>query len=107
MRRPDQRGRSGVPGVIARNVLAMRETGSEFGHKPDSAHNLAKCEGPPPLALAPMLGLTRRRRQANPDRERYNFSLSLPILPFFQAFEAIRSEEHTSELQSHSDLVCR
>src|SRR5437588_1768230 len=26
---------------------------------------------------------------------------------FLQLFRKIRSEEHTSELQSHSDLVCR
>src|SRR5438034_2973921 len=28
-------------------------------------------------------------------------------LRLFEPLEAIRSEEHTSELQSHSDLVCR
>src|SRR5437588_9728383 len=28
-------------------------------------------------------------------------------LPWRRARERIRSEEHTSELQSHSDLVCR
>src|SRR5438034_2150100 len=31
-----------------------------------------------------------------------NFAVSVPTWPFHK-----RSEEHTSELQSHSDLVCR
>ncbi len=39
-----------------------------------------------------MLGLTRRLRQANAGRETYNFSLSRPILAFFQAFAAILLE---------------
>src|SRR5438034_7478038 len=30
----------------------------------------------------------------------------LPVVRLLQRFE-VRSEEHTSELQSHSDLVCR
>src|SRR5947207_9786130 len=29
------------------------------------------------------------------------------VKPFWQLMNTIRSEEHTSELQSHSDLVCR
>ncbi len=40
-----------------------------------SAQNLAKCEGPPPLAVVPMLGLTRGHGQANADYESYHFSL--------------------------------
>src|SRR5438034_4770799 len=33
---------------------------------------------------------------------------SIVLLPWLQALiDAHRSEEHTSELQSHSDLVCR
>jgi len=31
MRRPHQRGRSGVPGVIAGTILAMREMSRELG----------------------------------------------------------------------------
>src|SRR5438034_6284539 len=30
-----------------------------------------------------------------------------PYVPIFSRIPARRSEEHTSELQSHSDLVCR
>src|SRR5260221_3683576 len=32
---------------------------------------------------------------------------NLPVAERRDAFPRIRSEEHTSELQSHSDLVCR
>src|SRR5438132_8178555 len=32
---------------------------------------------------------------------------TVPIYQAVQAVPRIRSEEHTSELQSHSDLVCR
>src|SRR5438034_8694853 len=30
-----------------------------------------------------------------------------PLAPVVSMFAMLRSEEHTSELQSHSDLVCR
>src|SRR5437588_3110412 len=30
-----------------------------------------------------------------------------PKKPIGESWEVVRSEEHTSELQSHSDLVCR
>jgi hypothetical protein len=53
----------------------MREVSLEFGQHAKSAHNLAKCEGPPPLAVGPMLGLTRRPRQANAVHEACDFSL--------------------------------
>src|SRR5258706_13983744 len=46
------------------------------------------AKGPPPLAVIPMLGLTRRLRQANADRETYDFSLPSPIVAVFQAFAA-------------------
>src|SRR5260221_4208057 len=38
------------------------------------------------------------------------FLITVPFMPRFDAIaytEKWRSEEHTSELQSHSDLVCR
>src|SRR5438034_4254500 len=35
------------------------------------------------------------------------FVLSLPFIVAVTLPMAVRSEEHTSELQSHSDLVCR
>src|ERR1700739_1558856 len=41
------------------------------------AHKRAKWESPPPPAIDRMLELTRRRRQANPSRQCYNFSLVL------------------------------
>src|SRR5947207_4406136 len=34
-------------------------------------------------------------------------TLSISGFPIFSGFFSKRSEEHTSELQSHSDLVCR
>src|SRR5260221_14095665 len=35
-------------------------------------------------------------------------NINLPATPFGAIkFDVLRSEEHTSELQSHSDLVCR
>jgi hypothetical protein len=44
----------------------MCDIGSEiWSVTPASAHNLAKFEGPPPLAVARMLGSRRRRRQEN------------------------------------------
>src|SRR2546430_8066196 len=41
-------------------------------------------------------------RQQNPVRDKKNSSTSKDLLEFF-----LRSEEHTSELQSQSNLVCR
>src|SRR5260221_3898588 len=41
-------------------------------------------------------------RHFGPNLDHQCFALLL-----FEAAQAIRSEEHTSELQSHSDLVCR
>src|SRR5260221_3063205 len=35
------------------------------------------------------------------------FARDLRVLPLLPACAVERSEEHTSELQSHSDLVCR
>jgi hypothetical protein len=48
-----------------------------------SAHNLAKCKGPQPLAVVAMLGLTRSLGQANPDHGIYDFSLSILSSPIF------------------------
>jgi hypothetical protein len=60
----------------------MREIDYEFGDT-KSAHNHAKCEGPPPLAVVPMLGLTRTLRQANAEHQSYDFSINLPISLIF------------------------
>ena len=58
----------------------MREIGSESGLlTPVSAHNLAKSQGPPPLAVTCMLGSPRERRQANLGQVAYHFSITPPI----------------------------
>src|SRR5258707_3039384 len=69
----------------------MREISREFGFTKlrSQPREVRKA---PPLAVTPMLGLTRRLRQANADREAYDFSLSSPILAFFQAFAALPLE---------------
>lgn len=52
------------------------------------AHKLANLEGPPPLAIAGMLGLTRTPGQDDAAHDIYDFSLVIPpIIPLFQAFE--------------------
>src|SRR5258708_18597521 len=88
MRRADEREGSGVPGVTAR--YAQNQPRIWLSQAPLTTPRSAK--GPPPLAVTPMLGLTRRLRQANADREAYDFSLSSPILAFFQAFAALPLE---------------
>src|SRR5206468_13076943 len=50
--------------------------------------------------LVPVIGLVQVGRQAMADRYSYIPQIGLCIA-------AARSEEHTSELQSRSDLVCR
>src|SRR5258707_13003322 len=69
----------------------MREISREFGFTKlrSQPREVRKA---PPLAVTPMLGLTRRLRQATADRETYDFSLSSPILAFFQAFAALLLE---------------
>src|SRR5665213_3396367 len=51
---------------------------------PQSAHNLAKCKGLPPSPLCRMLGLTRRRRQANAACLAYALSISTANLRLFR-----------------------
>src|SRR5260221_8186899 len=55
-----------------------------------------------PLSLHDALPISRQQSRRRPDRQG---ELSPP--PRGPAHGARRSEEHTSELQSHSDLVCR
>src|SRR5438034_7921546 len=53
---------------------------------------------------------TRFRAMGNLDREARSGSCHAPCCPCRSAMAFLtfpRSEEHTSELQSHSDLVCR
>ena len=67
--------------------IIYARSGCEFGIA-EIAHNLANQEGPPPLAVVPMLGLTWAPGQANADHGTYDFSLeNLLIVPIFQAFE--------------------
>jgi len=58
----------------------MREAGRDFGDA-KSAHNLAKCGRPPPVAVAAMLGLTGSPGQANAGHRNYDFSLVTPNFP--------------------------
>ena len=60
----------------------MCEIGCEFGDA-KIAHNLAKSEGPPPLAVVTMLGLTRTPGQANAACQIYDFSLDAADCPDF------------------------
>src|SRR5437667_4055186 len=56
---------------------------------------------PPRSTLFPYTTLFRSGRRRSEDRERLLINCSACVLT------ALRSEEHTSELQSHHDLVCR
>src|SRR5260221_6548236 len=74
---------------------------------------------PPRSTLFPYTTLFRSRRRAPGEHEDQREALKYGqrgraravvvhhALPVFQRLTLIRSEEHTSELQSHSDLVCR
>src|SRR5438034_2424896 len=50
------------------------------------------------------VGSIAKLRGVLPSVETYSTALSMPFGPIANT---ARSEEHTSELQSHSDLVCR
>src|SRR5437588_4193714 len=56
---------------------------------------------PPRSTLFPYTTLFRSRRSPGRDRP------PRPLTGAFRATHRSRSEEHTSELRSHSDLVCR
>ena len=59
----------------------MCEISYEFGREPNSAQNLANVLASPPLAVVPMLGLSREAGQAHPDRNTYDFSLGKRLRP--------------------------
>src|SRR5438034_6102990 len=62
---------------------------------------LAQGQGPQRVPV-PIPPPTKRSAQEKKDRG------ALPPIPTFRdVAKEVRSEEHTSELQSHSDLVCR
>src|SRR5260221_14599570 len=54
------------------------------------------------LSLHDALPISTFRTEAAPERTTLLGPISVP-----EAWSSQRSEEHTSELQSHSDLVCR
>src|SRR5438034_7704426 len=64
---------------------------------------------PPRSTLFPYTTLFRSRvfSQTNDDVANALRDLIVDLVPANQIAQCIRSEEHTSELQSHSDLVCR
>ena len=87
MQRAGQRERSGAPGVIA-GVRGNVQDQVANSASPKSLTTSRTQEGPPPLAVMPMLGLTRTPGQANAGQGVYDFSLEyLLIVPIFQAFE--------------------
>src|SRR5260221_2154305 len=65
---------------------------------------------PPRSTLFPYTTLFRSASSTNPT-QRLDSAARLPAhtaaAEYLEPFAVIRSEEHTSELQSHSDLVCR
>src|ERR1700736_3302173 len=68
---------------------------------PKIAHKLAKSKGPPPLAVAPMLGLTRMPGQADADLGIYDFSLENSRLSrFLRPLQAIPPETVICEQHS-------
>src|SRR5438034_5700956 len=77
------------------------------------APRMAKYCGSPPCACTPGGWRKRNPTAAKPSVSAHRWSSSKRMrIPQLQDFEgetdlSNRSEEHTSELQSHSDLVCR
>src|SRR5438034_7845970 len=62
---------------------------------------------PPRSTLFPYTTLFRSRANGDAKHDRVRTDLEQPTVPERIAGLQDRSEEHTSELQSHSDLVCR
>src|SRR5260221_6521910 len=71
-------------------------TSSEYGacHPPYAKPPLVSSSGPPPACMTP-------------SRVTNSSTITFLMTEFLQHLAKSRSEEHTSELQSHSDLVCR
>src|SRR5690606_39614000 len=59
------------------------------------------------VPIAPSMIRTRSRRSAASSSVRSGWMLLIPCLPRREASLVFRSEEHTSELQSRENLVCR
>src|SRR2546430_10923980 len=62
---------------------------------------------PPRSTLFPYTTLFRSRARSSRARASWNTGIGLLASPPASAFFFLRSEEHTSELQSQSNLVCR
>src|SRR5438034_7893166 len=77
--------------TLFRSILADADTGLVVLDRADSCEIVTPSK-PRSLGAAHQVQQCRLLRPHGPSR---------------QGFECARSEEHTSELQSHSDLVCR
>src|SRR5438034_6054314 len=67
----------------------------------------APCRPLPPLPpLPPLTAQTASTKTATPGTKLHPITARTFAVPDASRYHA-RSEEHTSELQSHSDLVCR
>src|SRR5260221_10901752 len=62
---------------------------------------------PPRSTLFPYTTLFRSMTPSIEEATLFQFLLAEEKLPAIHHVRLYRSEEHTSELQSHSDLVCR
>src|SRR5438034_1329987 len=88
-----------------------RAAGPDTGPVP-AAEEGTSAPGNSPAALAEQLTEARLEPEDYDPWERFNqrtfaFNRGLDRYVVKPAAKAYRSEEHTSELQSHSDLVCR
>src|SRR5438034_9619260 len=75
--------------LVCPSLFPLASTGTEFGALNSPVVEIAPVCGPPPVTPFTCQDTAVFR------------------LPVTVAINCVRSEEHTSELQSHSDLVCR
>src|SRR5438034_4861765 len=105
---PSNFAASGLPikvskaGLDACGGLSVDAWAECSAHTPPSPSVAACCDVACRRLLLP-LGNASARRESSATSE---FSSSI-LIAFERTFSAKRSEEHTSELQSHSELVCR
>src|SRR5947207_4229221 len=93
-----------LEGVRAEEIkkALLRDIEEELGHARKVGHRIKVLEGRVPGSL----DLDRTQPFLQPPKD------STDVIAVIRGViraedDAIRSEEHTSELQSHSDLVCR
>src|SRR5438034_8059111 len=88
-----------ISGIEERNPEALMEAARQEFRDKMSQYN---------LALARMAGIAERLKSQIKSKAQRAQELERRVLANHQAGNMeLRSEEHTSELQSHSDLVCR